>query len=162
MRKVISIPTLTESDRKRFWDKVDKKGEDECWNWKAACTQNYGRFGIRSGGVYVSTRIAYLAHYGVDPLNLFVCHSCDNPKCCNPAHLFLGTQGDNMADAARKGRVARHYGKRFHCTLNEEQVREVRRTRPRGKAIRELAAGWGVSIQAIYAILSNRSWKGVE
>lgn len=96
---------MTPAVEERFWAKVDRRGPDECWEWRAGKNRTgYGLFGVDKGSK-LSHRIA-LRFSGVDvPDGMFVCHRCDNPPCCNPAHLFLGTQFDNMRDCSAKGRV---------------------------------------------------------
>ena len=89
---------------KRFWSKVDQRGPDECWNWKASTTNGYGVFwtGSKSVGAH---RYAYVYKTG-RPIssNTLICHHCDNPACCNPNHLFEGTAKDNFDDMVSKGR----------------------------------------------------------
>lgn len=98
------MPNFTEDTKKRFWDKVDIGfSSDICWEWKYTSLR-YGYFRI-GRGMYKANRIAYFLHYEKDPMNLEVMHSCDNPKCCNPAHLSLGTHFENMQDMAKKGRA---------------------------------------------------------
>ena len=103
----------------RFWVKVDKNGPipahcpelGPCWVWtKAADPKGYGRFGIGpSGGnrVFFAHRVAMALAGTIPPDELQGCHHCDNPSCCNPAHLFLGTGADNAADMLAKGRSGR-------------------------------------------------------
>lgn len=95
---------LTENDKTRFWAKVDKSaGPDACWLWTAAKRKTgYGLFYIRRA--HGSHRIAWAMDKGPIPDGLCVCHRCDNPPCCNPAHLFLGTYADNNHDKEIKGR----------------------------------------------------------
>lgn len=88
----------------RFWSKVAKTADnDGCWNWIAGRHKGYGTFGI-DGGKTQAPRVAYLLANGPFDLELFVLHRCDNPACCNPRHLFLGTHDDNMRDMSEKGR----------------------------------------------------------
>lgn len=86
---------------KMFWDKVDKRGDNDCWNWTGfKFPTGYGRLG-RKGYAH---RFSYLLANKVLPRGLCVCHSCDNPSCVNPNHLWLGTVADNMHDRDKKGR----------------------------------------------------------
>lgn len=94
----------------RFFSKVDVRGDDECWPWTACCCAHgkarlgYGRFGLFRGRVMTAHRVSYLLAVGEVPDHLFVCHDCDNPPCCNPAHLWAGTGKQNAADRDAKGR----------------------------------------------------------
>lgn len=91
----------------RLWAKVDKSGGDDvCWEWQAKSvisSLNYGAINV-DGKITVAHRVAWRLVNGEIPDGLFVCHKCDNPKCCNPNHLFLGTCSDNINDMCAKGR----------------------------------------------------------
>ncbi len=91
----------------RFWAKVLRSADSECWGWTAATVQGYGVIGLshRGTGNMLAHRYSYLIHKGPIPDGMEVCHTCDNPPCCNPAHLFLGSHTDNMDDAYAKGRL---------------------------------------------------------
>ncbi len=96
-----------------LWSKVEKRGSDECWPWRGFRNkQGYGRTWINDTGYYAHRIIFDLANPGIIPLSnhertVCVMHTCDNPPCCNPAHLKLGTHQDNMDDKVSKGRQAR-------------------------------------------------------
>lgn len=92
---------------KRFWPKVDASGGDNsCWTWRASKhTNGYGQIGSGGRGrPLLSHRVSWQLTNGDIPAGMVVCHKCDNPLCCNPAHLFLGTQADNLKDMTDKGR----------------------------------------------------------
>lgn len=109
----------------RFWKGVDKKGEDDCWNWiKSKSAGGYGKF---QGDHKRSTahRFSWELHFGEIPKGMFVCHRCDNPSCVNPKHLFLGSPMENVMDMLSKGRQTRRGVKGW--SINELQVRSIRR-----------------------------------
>ena len=106
----------------RFWPKVDRREPDECWPWTASKRgKGYGAFGIPPARSVDAHRVSFALAQGIDPLALgdtVVCHSCDNPACVNPGHLFAGTTQDNMDDMWGKDRGK--YPFKTHCQRNHE------------------------------------------
>jgi len=94
-----------------LWSKVDKRGEDECWNWMGYKNEDgYGRVQIKEWAYFAHRVIFNLVNPGIIELNApksyeetgFLLHTCDNPSCCNPKHLWVGTHAQNMADKVAK------------------------------------------------------------
>ena len=114
---------ITESDKKRFWNKVDKLGADDCWEWQA-CKSSYGYGQLNlSGKIQYAHRISWeLANKQDIPKNMDICHRCDNPPCVNPSHLFLGTRADNQRDSWNKGRNSNTGQNNSKSVLTNEQV----------------------------------------
>lgn len=133
-----------------FWSKVDKT--DSCWNWTG--TLDIGGYGEIGNKHLAAHRYAYELLKGPIPPGLLVCHTCDNRRCVNPDHLWLGTTQDNAIDAARKGR------KPGTPKLTAEQVIEIR-ARFAGGNIKQtaLAIEYGVSVSNIHVIVRGKSRK---
>lgn len=157
----------------RLWPKVDKSGD--CWIWTGARDPNgYGRINHKTllYGCRLVHRIAWEITNGPIPGNLFVCHRCDNPSCCNPDHLFLGTQFDNMRDAAMKGRAASgdRSGARTHperisrgsavgtSKLSAPQVLIIRSLHESGMNNQQIAKRFNITPSNVSAIVRRRSW----
>lgn len=107
---------------KRFESKFIKGSLNECREWEACCDKinGYPRFGD-----YWAHRFSYILYVGNIPKGLFVCHTCDNPKCVNPQHLFLGTHKANMADMVRKDRHNKGI-RNPSAKLTPQDVKEIR------------------------------------
>lgn len=147
-----------------FWSHVDKLDSGECWPWTGCVERGYGKASwYNSDGkrVRLAHRIAYELFYGKHPGKLCVCHKCDNPICCNPHHLFLGTQGDNQKDRKAKGRSC--FGERNgHSVLSEADVKTVREMRKQGMTNPQIAAVYGVCYSTISHACTGRSWGHVK
>jgi hypothetical protein len=146
-------------DPENFWRRVDRSGgPDACWPW-LGCAGKKGYGSLSWGGEHYGAHVlAYMLHHGLPRPDKQVCHSCDNPPCCNPTHLFTGTQADNEADKIRKGRSlvgARNPG----AKLTDDQAREIHRRRTAGEKLDSLAAAFGVHRMVIVAIAKGRTWR---
>lgn len=160
MSKPKPIPELTEADPKRFWSKVDVCEPDDCWEWIAGRYKaGYGQFWLNGKG-YIAHRVAYFIEHGKDPGEMLVCHTCDNPPCCNPAHLWLGTNNDNTQDKIVKGRQDNTRGEKCHSAkLTKQNVREIRAS---DKSDDELAKWYGVHLWTVTRARLGLSWKHVK
>lgn len=142
----------------RFWSFVDVKGDDDCWNWIIGKDHDgYGKFTFRCKRVQAH-RMAAFIFYGPYPKELKVCHTCDNPACCNPLHLFIGTHQDNMDDKVRKGRQYRGE-QQWGSRLSEKDVVMIRSLWKMGTHPRQLELQFGVSRGAIDKIIYNINWR---
>ena len=112
----------------------------------------YGRIGIKGKNI-LAHRYSYELAHGEIPPGLIICHTCDNPLCVRPAHLYAGTNQDNVNDSMRRGRNGR-------ATLTWEKVDKIRRLHSSGKCTRSFLAEWfGVTLNTIDSIMSNRTWR---
>lgn len=154
----LALPT-----EERFWSKVDRSGgPDACWPWllRSGPSKTYGLFGV-DGRTLRAHRIAWALANGRNPGSLFVLHECDNPPCCNPRHLHLGTNRDNAREMSERGRAPRGE-KSGRAVLTEQDVRDIRVSVGRGELHGTLARQYGVSRKYIRDIAVRTSWKHVE
>jgi hypothetical protein len=153
----------------RLWAKIDKRSENECWPW-CANKNNKGYGMIRLGGKQpkaLSHRVVFELEKERIPNGKVIMHSCDNPECCNPNHLFLGTMKDNHADMVAKGRRVIGWNPdnkpphKFGSThgfakLTEEQAREIKFSKAPTKL---LCAKFSICRSVIKRIRSGKSWR---
>lgn len=143
----------------RFWDRIERPAGG-CWEWKGLLTKSgYGNLRWDGRG-WLAHRLAWTLARGPVPSHLFVCHHCDNPKCCNPEHLFIGTQTDNMHDMFAKGRRIAARGERASkAKLTASEVRQMRADFAGGERQTDLSQKYGMSKGAVSAIVHGRHWK---
>lgn len=145
-----SNPDTSAERVNRFFAKVNKT--DTCWEWEASLFKDgYGQF--HTPKLWKAHRYSYLLHYGNFDLSLSVCHRCDNRKCVNPAHLFLGTPKDNNKDMVSKGRNHKKYSK--------ENILHVRELFASGLRYKEISEITKISTNHICLIVNRKSWKHV-
>lgn len=145
------------SFRDRFWSLVDKKNTLLCWNWRG-----YHR---RTGSItlgrkkILSNRATWLITYGRIPKGLLVLHKCDNPICCNPHHLFLGTQKDNIQDAVKKGRWLSFRGSKNPFAKIDESKAVFIKNAHKKYSVKEISEFTKISQQIIYRVISFKTWR---
>lgn len=142
----------------RLWSRVDKSTPNGCWEWQGKRSQSgYGRimYGNKETSVH---RVVWELVNGPIADGVVICHQCDNPSCCNPDHLFEGTQQDNLLNMRSKQRHA--FGSRHGQTkLTESDVVEIRRRHSAGEVSQqELAQEYRVAQYTIYAIVHRKTW----
>jgi len=134
----------------RFWEKIDKRRPDECWPWTGTLQSNrsgqlYGYF--RAGKMVRVNRLMWRLHNQEEiPHGQVVRHTCDNTVCCNPAHLVIGTQKQNVSDRYERNRASHYRGEKHALSkLTEADVLEIRAALASGQSQRAIAAQFGIS-----------------
>ncbi len=145
-----------------FWKKVDIKGEDDCWEWLGGRNHHYGLFQMNMK-VYRTHRLSYEFTYGSIPEGLYVLHSCNNPPCCNPKHLRLGTHIDNMKQMDKDGRrrcLILFGDESRHHKLTEKHVGEIKEKYSTGYYTQQQLAGeYNITQSNISHIITGKLWK---
>lgn len=153
--------TISKAITGRFLAKVDIRGPNECWNWKNGCFDfGHGEFWMHGRG-NKAHRVMWQIVYGGIPTGKCILHSCDNPPCCNPRHLFAGTQLDNVVDMVRKKRGAKGESQGA-SKLTSKQVEEIRKERKSiGTSFKGIAEKFGVSKACVMSIIKRKTWKHI-
>lgn len=161
--------TMQSDIEARFWAKVQRGSPDTCWEWQGSRNhRGYGSITI-AGKAARAHRVAWQFDNGAIPVGMMICHRCDNPPCCNPAHLFLGTPQDNVLDMVAKGRHVR--GPRDESATNwargtrnaaskltDEAVVEIRQRYDAGEVGKRIAERFGISPSLVTLVGRRRAW----
>jgi len=148
-------------DEESFWNNVELCEPNRCWKWRG---------GFRSSGY------GHTSRYRKDesahrlawefwnnkkiPKGMFACHKCDNPACCNPNHIFIGTPKENSEDMVRKNRQVS--GERHWCSkLTKEQVSKIKEMRNNGETLTAIGKIFGITHGMVGHIASGRNWKNI-
>jgi hypothetical protein len=159
-----SIHASNTTPHDQFWARLDTTSSPTgCWLWTGAKDPcGYGNL-KRDGRYSKAHRVAYELANGPIPKGVRVLHRCDNPPCCNPDHLFLGSQRDNIVDRNTKGRGNYAVGTGHYLTrLTEDDVREIRRLHAEGTKQSVLAARYNLGRTTLWLIVHRHTWKEVE
>ena len=150
----------SETLRHKLFSRVVVCGDDDCWDWQGSLSgSRYGQMRVNGRLTYVH-RIAYEVTTGEIPAGLFVLHTCDNRKCCNPSHLWLGTNKDNQQDCVQKGRkyIARG-AEHPMAKLTPYEVWLIRSLYVSGEFLqREIADAMGINRSYCKRLLQGKSW----
>lgn len=157
---------------RRFLDALQRESNG-CWRWKQRCNSHgYGQTRIHQTKI-ASHRLAYTLFCGPIPDGMCVLHHCDNPPCCRPDHLFLGTMKDNMQDMAKKKRAQNGFTKGTDCLvkysgennssakLSAERVLAMRAEFAAGSTLTEIAEKYRHSLSGVHAIIHRKTWRHV-
>lgn len=135
----------------RFWSRVEIT--DSCWLWNGhGDGRGYGfiRFNAKQWRTH---QFSWMLHFGPIPSGMYVCHTCDNPRCVHPAHLFLGSHADNMRDKANKGRAA--------MKVTADDVKAIKQKLNLGISQKAIAADFRVDQSLISRISTGKIWRHV-
>jgi len=148
---------LNRTLKDRLYSRIRFGNQDDCWNW-VGCKAKYG-YGVigTNRGYKHAHRVMWELYHGVKIYSskIFVCHKCDNPSCCNPNHLFLGTHKDNMQDKTLKGRGN-------NTKLKPNEILEIRKLYRNGTSQRDIAETFCVDQSNISYIVSKKTWRHIE
>jgi hypothetical protein len=154
---------LTFKHKTKFLLLVNKGSEDECWRFMGRKNKDgYGEFDVKENRI-LAHRLAYFLATFIEP-DLYVCHDCDLPSCCNPKHLFLGTAKQNVVDSVIKGRhssVTLLGEDRPNHKLTEKEVEEMRFLRALGWTLQMLASKFEVHFSTVAQVTLRKTWRHI-
>ena len=145
--------------QKRFDKYFVRSDTEDCWEWNGAVSKGIGMFRY-DDRMQPAARVAWMLFHGDIPSGLHVCHTCDNPKCVNLSHLFLGTRSDNMRDKINKGRGNNPQGERhYNAKITSDIALDIRYS---SLPVKELSLKYGISLSHAYEIRNGRKWRNAS
>jgi hypothetical protein len=137
--------------------------ENGCWNWVATKDRDgYGLLTHHRGKQIRAHRASYEFHVAKIPVGLLVCHSCDNPSCINPNHLFVGTSKENTRDMLDKNRRPVLRGERHpNAKLTNNQVTQIKQLRSENRLLKDIANQFNISFQTVSSITKGTTWNNI-
>ena len=160
IENILPMPDIPMSVLRRFWSKVDRRSDSECWNWLGVVNnQGYGSIWINNQSYRVH-RIAYYIYYKKDPNTFLICHSCNNKSCVNPKHLSLGTHSDNNQYAYDTNMNTQLGEIHPLSKLTENDIHEIRELCNIASQ-RQVAKLFNVSHTAIRRIIIGKTWSHI-
>lgn len=162
LNREMGAPRLTRKEAiERFWNQVEKAAKNECWEWTGSLTtKGYGQYQSAALGEFTAHRTSYKLARGDIPSGKLVCHKCDNKKCVNPDHLFVGTVQDNSDDMVKKNRQSR--GEEHGLSkLTEADVVRIRREALTVSDKRRLRSEIGIHKTTLNRVLNRQLWAHV-
>lgn len=157
LRPLPNYSLISIKDIIRFWSKICVKNNNDCWNWQYAIIDGYGIFYLL-GNIYLSNRLTYYFENKIDPFQKLVLHKCNNRKCCNPLHLYLGDSFDNMQQRSLENRNNQDGELNPNAKLNKTNILAIIQE-SKNITRRSLAIKYGINKSTIDKILSKKIWK---
>lgn len=138
-----------------------RDGSTGCWEWTGAIKEGYGIFSVNHKDK-LAHRLMYEKYKGKIPQGMNICHTCDNPKCVNPEHLWVGSQAENVADMMKKRRGLKSFGSNHHfSTITDEIAREIKTKLRDGMTIKQVHMILGASYRVVQHIHAETTWRHI-